>query len=136
MAKKQRKVRADLRKNRNVRTRQNDLTRNFANNQEAVEDMATGQSVSGKGELTRKRTVVDAEVIEDATGEIVLPAVDQSICLQGRVLRVQGLHSAVQLDDGMIRLCATRLRQGIACGSGPKAKTKGSSNVLNPARGS
>ncbi len=108
MAKKQRKVRADLRKNRNVRTRHNDLTRNFANDQEAVEDMATGQSVSGKGDLTRKRTVVDAEVTEDATGEIVLPAVDQSICVQGRVLRVQGLHSAVQLDDGAVRLCATR----------------------------
>ena len=108
MAKKQRKVRADLRKNRNVRTRQNDLTRNFANNQEAVEDMATGQSVSGKGDLTRKRTVVDAEIGEDASGAIVLPAVDPAICRQGRVLRVQGLHSAVQLDDGTIRMCATR----------------------------
>ncbi len=108
MAKKQRKVRADLRKNRNVRTRQNDLTRNFASNQEAVEDMATGQSVSGKGELTRKRTVVNADVGEDASGAIVLPAIDPAICRQGRVLRVQGLHSAVQLDDGSLRLCATR----------------------------
>ncbi|MDZ4658630.1 MAG: ribosome small subunit-dependent GTPase A [Bythopirellula sp.] len=108
MAKKQKKVRADLRKNRNVRTRQNDLTRNFASDQEAVEDMATGQSVSGKGELTRKRTVVNADVGEDASGAIVLPAIDPAICREGRVLRVQGLHSAVQLDDGSLRLCATR----------------------------
>lgn len=108
MGKKQRNFRADLRKNRNVRTRKNDLTRDFSQNDETLEDIATGQSVSGKGELTRRRTLADAEVAEDAAGTIILPAVDPTVCRQGRVLRVQGLHSIVQLDDGSTRSCATR----------------------------
>lgn len=108
MAKKRHKVRTDLRKNRNVRTRQNDLTRNFETNQESLEDMATGQSVSGKGELTRKRTVADAEIAEDASGTVVLPPIDPVMFQQGRVLKVQGLHSTVLLEDGSQRRCATR----------------------------
>ena len=108
MAKKMRKLRASLRKNRSVRTRQNDLTKDFAQDRAAVEELASGQSVSGKGELTRKRTVVDAEVIEGASGTQVLPDVDREVCRQGRVLRVQGLVSIVQLADGSTRKCATR----------------------------
>jgi ribosome biogenesis GTPase len=108
MSKKPKKVRTDLRKNRNVRTRKNDLTRGFANYQDAVEDMATGQSVSGKGDLTRKRTIVDAEITEHGSGTSVMLAIDPTICRQGRVLRVQGLVSVVQLEDGSVRMCATR----------------------------
>jgi ribosome biogenesis GTPase / thiamine phosphate phosphatase len=108
MAKKQRKVRTDLRKNRNVRTRQNDLTSKFSQNEESLDDIASGQSVSGKGELTRKRTVVNAEIAEDSSGTVVMPAIDPAVCLKGRVLRVQGLVSAVLLEDGSTRLCATR----------------------------
>ncbi|QEG35184.1 ribosome small subunit-dependent GTPase A [Bythopirellula goksoeyrii] len=103
--KKQRKVRADLRKNRNVRTRSNDLTREFASDEESVADLASGQSVSGKGDLTRKRTVADAEIDEEG---LVSPAVDTSVCSEGRVLRVQGLVSMVQFADGNVRQCATR----------------------------
>lgn len=108
MGKKQRNYRADFRKNRNVRTRKNDLTRDFSRSDQSLDDLATGQSVSGKGELTRRRTIADAEVTEDATGTVVLPAIDRAVCRPGRVLRVQGLHSTVQLDDGSTRLCATR----------------------------
>jgi len=103
--KKQRKVRTDLRKNRNVRTRSNDLTREFASDEESVADLASGQSVSGKGDLTRKRTVADAEIDEEG---LVSPAVDTSVCSEGRVLRVQGLVSMVQFADGNLRQCATR----------------------------
>lgn len=103
--KKQRKVRADLRKNRNVRTRSNDLTREFASDEESVADLASGQSVSGKGDLTRKRTVANAEVDEEG---LVTPAVDTTVCIEGRVLRVQGLVSIVQFADGTARQCATR----------------------------
>jgi ribosome biogenesis GTPase / thiamine phosphate phosphatase len=109
MGKKQRKVRTDLRKNRSVRTRKNDLTRDFSQNNETLDDMATGQSVSGKGELTRRRTVMDAEIGEDASGAVTVSlAIDPKICRQGRVLKVQGLHSIVQLEDGSTRSCATR----------------------------
>jgi ribosome biogenesis GTPase len=104
MAKKQKKVRTELRKNRNVRTRKNDLTKHFAQDEDAVQDMATGQSVSGKGELTRKRTIIDAEISDDGLETPLMPA----NCLEGRVLRVQGLVSVVQLEDGSTRMCATR----------------------------
>ncbi len=105
MGKKQRKVRAELRKNRNVRTRSNDLTRKFSSDEESLEDLASGQHVSGKGELTRKRTVANADFDEEG---LVLPAVDTSVCMEGRVLRVQGLVSSVRFADGSVRQCATR----------------------------
>ena len=105
--KKKRKLRANFRKNRNVRTRENDLTRAFDAEDPLVEDVETGQSVSGKGEFSRKRTLAGAELAEDDTGTIVLPAIDAQ-CRQGRVLRVQGLVSTVQQDDGTVRQCATR----------------------------
>lgn len=107
MAKKKRKLRANFRKNRNVRTRENDLTRAFDADDQSVEDVETGQSVSGKGEFSRKRTLAGAEIAEDDTGTIVLPAIDAT-CRKGRVLRVQGLVCTVQLEDGTTRQCATR----------------------------
>jgi len=107
-SKKKKKVRADFRKNRTVRTREKDLTRKFDADEEAVDDLDQQQSFSGKGDLTRKRTLVGAELAEDASGTVILPAVDESICRLGRVLRVQGLVSTVREDDGTMRRCATR----------------------------
>ncbi len=105
MAKKKRQVRADFRKNRNVRARD----KNWDPDAAGVEDAKSHESVRGKGDLTRKRTVADADVFEDDDGGTqVLPAIDPEICRLGRVLRVQGLVSAVQLDDGTFRRCATR----------------------------
>lgn len=108
MAKKKVKVRANLRKNRNVRTRQNDLTRDFMAEKASVDDVESGQSVSGKGELTRKRTLAGAEISQDDTGTTIMPLVDTTLCRIGRVLRVQGLVSIVRQDDGTLRHCATR----------------------------
>ena len=108
MAKKKAKVRANLRKNRNVRQRQNDLTREFMADDKSVDDVETGQSVSGKGELTRKRTIAGAEIAEGDTGTTIMPQVDKSVCYCGRVLRVQGLVSIVLAKDGSTRQCATR----------------------------
>ncbi len=108
MAKKKSKIRASFRKNRSVRTRENDLTRAYSADSEAVNDTESSQSVSGKGHLSRKRTLAGAELAEDATGTIILPAVDKTVCRQGKVLRVQGLVSIVQQEDGSQRQCATR----------------------------
>jgi ribosome biogenesis GTPase len=109
VAKKKSKVRANFRKNRNVRTRQKDWGRLHAADDQAMDDAHTHQSVTGKGELTRRRTVADAELVEDASGEVVLPAIDHETCQTGRVLRVQGLISLVEMDsDQQIRQCATR----------------------------
>ena len=99
------KVRADFRKNRGARTRDADLTREYRQAEE-VEDLTDRhERVSGKGELTRKRTIVAAE---DTEADEVVLAVDESACLRGRVLSVHGLASNVESEDGTVYRCATR----------------------------
>ncbi len=63
--------------------------------------------LSGKGELTRKRTVVGEEIGVDETGGHVRPDIDPS-WRRGRELRVHGLASTVQAEDGSQHQCATR----------------------------
>ncbi len=106
MASKKKKLRTSFRKNREVRTRENDLTGKYGD--AAAEDHVTGERISGKGSLTRKRTVAGGEVIEDEDGSYVLPEVDTSVCRPGRVLRVQGLVSIVRDEQGELFRCATR----------------------------
>ncbi len=104
-----RKIRADFRKNRNVRQRDGDLTRRFdRDNSDNLDDDLRNERISGKGELTRRRTVVGAEVESDASGFSVSPDVDLSTCRQGRVLSVHGLLSVVAADDGTFFRCMTR----------------------------
>ncbi len=106
MAPKKKKLRTSFRKNRGVRTRENDLTRRFDNDD--TDDQVQHERVSGKGELTRKRTVAGADWVEDDAGALLLPDVDKTICRMGRVLRVQGLVSRVRDAAGQVYLCATR----------------------------
>lgn len=108
MSKKKRKLRANFRKGHDSRTRQNDLTRRFGADAQATEDAAQRERVSGKGHLSRKRTLAGGEIGADASGEIVLPDIDKATCLRGRVLRVQGLVSLVETNDQQIYRCATR----------------------------
>lgn len=108
MSKKKRKFRTSFRKNHESRTRDNNLTRKLQTDAETLFDAEHQQRVSGKGQLSRKRTIAGGEVVEDASGSLLLPEVDKTICQQGRVLRVQGLVSRVQSDDGTIYSCATR----------------------------
>lgn len=106
--KKKGKLRADFRKNHQSRARNNDLTRRFTGDSDAAGDEAGRERVSGKGGLTRKKTIAGGEVVEDASGTMVLPEIDRDQCVQGRVLRVQGLVSTVLTDEGRTRACATR----------------------------
>lgn len=113
MAKKNRpnpkqKLRTSFRKNRSTITRDNDLTRKYDLDDGAIDDLESRQQVSGKGQLTRKRTIAAAEVHQDATGTTLMPSIDRNRCLPGRVLRVQGLVSTVRLEDGTLRRCAIR----------------------------
>lgn len=105
--KKKQKIRTSFRKNRNVRARSNDLTSRFDLDSNEQLDQQLHERISGKGELTRKRTVVGVEAIEDDAGMTIVPAIDKSECLAGRVLRVMGLISEVEAD-GRIYKCATR----------------------------
>jgi ribosome biogenesis GTPase len=108
MAKK-RKVRTEFRKNREVRARRTDWTRTFQANETEADEAARDQRVSGKGDLTRKRTIVTSSDTDDAhSGTEALLEVDESQSLAGRVLSVQGLVSTVQAADGSIYRCATR----------------------------
>jgi ribosome biogenesis GTPase len=106
---KKNKIRADFRKNRAVRARDADLTRHFDKENFPEDSTHYGERVSGKGELTRRRTILahgdDADDSGDAASRL---AVDESVCLRGRVLRVLGLHSEVQDAEGRLYQCATR----------------------------
>jgi len=94
---KPRKIRVDFRKNRSVRRRGGDLTRSHGADPDALGDMASSERLSGKGELTRRRTV---RVDDDH------PAV---ATWRGQVLHVHGLESFVRRDDdGTVVRCTTR----------------------------
>jgi len=103
-----RKIRAELRKNRTLRTRTKDLTRSFAGDELADEQTLRSERVGGKGELTRKRTVMGVEAPEDVPGLPVLPHVDPAVCRQGRVLSVFGLACLVETETGEVIRCVTR----------------------------
>ncbi len=112
MSKKKKKkssiVRAEFKKNREVRTRRSDLTREYHEKGHAEEDAASTERISGKGSLTRRRSISGAHSDEDETGMAVVLDVDESACLAGRVLRSGGLHSDVSTEDGTIYRCSVR----------------------------
>ena len=101
------KVRVDFRKNRSERTRVGDWTRKFAEHGFEEESEVALERISGKGELSRKRTVV-GELADDDADFDVLPDVDTENLLAGRVLRVHGASSVVQTEDGRHFQCVTR----------------------------
>ena len=106
--KKKQKIRATFRKNRQVRTRKQNLTDEYRDHGFEADDSRRSERISGKGDLTRKRTVVGVEPGDDETGLGILRDVDVSECLAGTVLRSGGLRSTVRGDDGKSYECATR----------------------------
>jgi len=108
MANKKKKVRVRFRKNRQVRTRKTGLTREFSEHGFAEDDSVRNERLSGKGDLSRKRTVVGDSVTGDDGGFSVIPEVDLAACLEGRVLEVKGLISRVRTRDGRVYQCAVR----------------------------
>jgi len=107
MSKKKRKLRTSFRKNRTVRTRDKDI-RHPLDDESADGDEPFGERISGKGDISRKRTVAGGEVVEDDSGTVVLPDVDREKCRLGRVLRGQGLFNTVRDESGREYQCATR----------------------------
>lgn len=106
---KKRKIRTEFRKNRVPRTRQGDLTREYRDDGLQDDESARIERVSGKGDLTRKRTVITAETAGESTDEIATQLrVDEAICRSGCVLSVHGLTSHILGDDGRRYRCATR----------------------------
>lgn len=108
MAKKQ-KLRANFRKNRVPRARTGNRTREYAAGGNASDEVVQNERVSGKGELTRKRTIIGVatEKREDGGFDVLLN-VDKSECLAARVLSVHGLTCLVLTADGQRYQCAVR----------------------------
>ena len=87
---KKKKVRADFRKNRSSRTHPTDWTRQFEKHSFEHKDTLGGERISGKGELTRRRTVVAADApSQRSAGFDVHLDVAARGCLPGRVSRRQ-----------------------------------------------
>lgn len=100
---KHKKLRVAFRKNRQKRSRSQNLTRQALDESAAAEDLQTSERLSGKGELTRRRTILG---VEDEAG--LLRDVDESKCLWGRVLSAIGLNSIVRAEDGTQYECTVR----------------------------
>ncbi len=96
------KKRVEFRKNRTKPPRPNDWTRGFQSHGYENEATLNNERVRAKGDLSRKRT------IETDVGASIMPVVDAENWIQGRVLRMHGLASVVQTDDGKQVRCGVR----------------------------
>jgi len=107
--KKHNKHRADFRKKHQGRVRDRDLTRQFkTGDQDDLADVIQSERLSGKGDLTRKRTVIGSDADpDDAAGLHVHFRTDDDM-LGGRVVSVHGLRVRVHGDDGADYECAVR----------------------------
>jgi ribosome biogenesis GTPase / thiamine phosphate phosphatase len=106
---KKKKVRVDLRKNRNSKPRQNQWTRGFQEHGYTEEATPQDERVRAKGELSRKRTIMQDETKTPAEGEepADMPGVAASD-VPGRVLRVFRDVCVVQTEDGQEMRCVIR----------------------------
>jgi ribosome biogenesis GTPase / thiamine phosphate phosphatase len=93
-----RKQRVEMRKNRAKPPRANDLTQTFRDG--ASDDVGNSERVRAKGDLSRRRTIV-------TDGDAGMPDAEAGT-LRGRVFRVHGLYSYVELDDGRPVRCTVR----------------------------
>lgn len=105
MAKK--KVRVELRKNRTKPPRERDWTRGFQDHGYQDEATSAEERVRAKGDLSRYRTIIQ----EGESGENPvenMPSADTNSCRKGRVVRVHGLQSVVEAEDGTTFRCSVR----------------------------
>jgi ribosome biogenesis GTPase len=103
---KKKKVRVDLRKNRAKPARPKQWTRQFQAHGFEEEATSAGERVRAKGDISRRRTIILGD--SPGAGESAMPAIDPAISKPGRVLRVHGLWSVVETDDGRLFRCAVR----------------------------
>lgn len=102
--KKSSKQRTDFRKRYQGRVRRGDLTRDFqSGDEDSLADISQGERVSGKGDLTRKRTVAGIDSDDSAQSRDA-----NSSLISGRVISVHGLKSRVLGEDGLTYECAVR----------------------------
>lgn len=91
------KVRVSLRRNRAKRPRETDWTQRERSGKDEVLDVRSSESVAGKGDVSRRRTVIDPG--DETAEQMKLPT--------GTVVAMRGLFAEV--DDGeRIRTCTIR----------------------------
>jgi ribosome biogenesis GTPase / thiamine phosphate phosphatase len=110
MSKKKRKVRTEFRKNRSQKARGTNWTREFDEHGFKEKDPLQGERVSGKGDLTRRRTVMGEAVVDGDEPHLGIHLeIDEAVCRPGRVLSVHGLSCRVRDEEnGDVFTCAVR----------------------------
>lgn len=105
MAKKRtKKVRVAFRKNREKRPRCQNFTRD-AQEENAVDRHGVGERISGKGQLTRYRTIVGI----DADDPVIQRRIDEQACVAGRVTCAVGANRCdVLTNEGVTFACTVR----------------------------
>lgn len=107
MSDKRKKIRVDMRKNRGKAPRKKQWVEGGDSDDVkcSISESPSVQRVRPKGDLSRKRTLM----VSDSSGDSeMMPDIDRTHCFVGRVLRVHGLLSVVETDDGRIYRCTVR----------------------------
>ncbi len=102
------KIRTEFKKNYQQRRRNSDLTRSFQQDPLNDEAHVSRERVSGKGEMSRHRTIIGQQLDDAGDGLSVEMESNDPNLLQGRVLRVHGLECVVVTADGREVRCAVR----------------------------
>ncbi len=102
---KKKKIRVEMRRNLSKPPRENDMTRQFQEDASVTENAASGERVRAKGDISRHRTIM-VESAADADNS--MPDRANSGITPGRVIRVHGLYSYVELDTGEMLRCTLR----------------------------
>ncbi len=105
---KKKTIRAEFRKGNDQRRRKRDYTREFREGEEKLENLGNAERVSGKGELTRKRTVVGVDAHDMTDGYQIHLEIDETKATRGRIIRVHGRSSIVKTSDGNQYDCEIR----------------------------
>jgi ribosome biogenesis GTPase len=141
MAKKK-KVRVDLRKNRSKPPRDRKWTRGFQEHGFSEEATPSAERVRAKGDLSRRRTIIQEDAPAEGAGQTEMPAADRSVCQPGRVIRVHGLMNVVEAEDGrryhcavrrLLRTLATDERNVVTCGDRVWFRTDPTARDTSPA---
>jgi ribosome biogenesis GTPase len=100
---KTKKVRVQFRKNRGTRSRQNRISEEQLGS-EHISDLASEERVSGKGDLSRYRTI---RSVSDDENDLQR-AIDDSVCESAKILSTAGLNSLARTESGRDYECTVR----------------------------
>lgn len=106
--KNQRKVRAEFRKKHDSKNRKRSWTSDYHEHGFANDETVKGERVSGKGDLTRRRTITGEAIDDEDAGLAVQLDIDESTGDWGRIVSVHGRTSVVRTRAGEIFRCTVR----------------------------